>query len=158
MRYPAPFSPITVNDTTAYRKRTEYLAEHYRCGDYQLVPLVTEDLSLICGIEILLLRPDPPGSLIRSGDLDNRLKTLFDALRIPGPNSDELGGYVPEADEVPFFCLMQDDKLIHHLGIETDILLQSIREDGTIDKNDVRLTMTVKLRPTELSWSNIYFS
>lgn len=33
-------------------------------------------------MEITLLRPEPPGSIVSSGDIDNRLKTLFDALEL----------------------------------------------------------------------------
>jgi hypothetical protein len=41
--------------------------------------------------------------LIHSGgDIDNRLKVLFDALRIPTDCS-ELAGVIKEADEDPYF-------------------------------------------------------
>jgi hypothetical protein len=82
--------------------------------------LGTRDLSLVCGIEILFLRADPPGQLLRSGDIDNRLKTLFDALRMPR-DGNEFGGYtVPDADENPFFCLMEDDSVVSRVAVETD--------------------------------------
>jgi hypothetical protein len=38
------------------------------------------------------LRPDLPGSLIKSADLDSRIKTLFDALTIPTDVAKRLGG------------------------------------------------------------------
>jgi len=70
------------------------------------------------------LRNDAPGALIRSGDLDNRIKTVFDALRMP-TNVDELGGYdAPAEEEDPFYCLLEDDYLITHLSVETDRLLE----------------------------------
>jgi hypothetical protein len=74
----------------------DYLAANYTRGDYRFVPLVREELSLICSIHILFLRPDRPGSIIKSGDIDNRLKTLFDAFRIP-QNNDELGSRSPRS-------------------------------------------------------------
>jgi hypothetical protein len=39
-------------------------------------------------LKITLLRPEEPGAIIlQSGDIDNRLKTLFDALSVPAqPN------------------------------------------------------------------------
>ena len=40
-------------------------------------PIVTEDNGLICALDILMLRKGPPGE-VRT-DIDNRLKTLFDA-------------------------------------------------------------------------------
>jgi hypothetical protein len=36
-----------------------------------------------CSLSILFLRHEPQGGIIQSGDLDNRINTLFDALRIP---------------------------------------------------------------------------
>jgi hypothetical protein len=98
----------------------EHIAQQYSRNGYKFVPLVIEELSLSCRIDILFLRWDQAGSLIRSGDLDNRLKTLFDALRLPD-NQAELGGYLsPAEDEEPFFVLLQDDKLITHISVETE--------------------------------------
>lgn len=132
-----------------------HLAEEYaRCG-YNFVPLVVPWLSLICSIDVLFLRPSLPGEAMSSGDLDNRLKTIFDALRIP-ENQSELGGYdQPTEDEQPFYCLLSDDKLISHVSVETDTLLQptGLQEDA----NDARLIVAVKLRPFNLGWHNINF-
>ena len=80
----------------------EYLARQYSRLGYRFVPLVVEELTLSCRLDILFLRWDRPGSLIRSGDIDNRLKTLFDAFRMPDSLA-ELGGYAtPGPHEDPF--------------------------------------------------------
>ena len=88
--------------------RSEELAAKFSFNGFRFVPLVTQELSLICGIEILFLRPDHPGGVIKSGDLDNRLKTLFDALRMPsrGEVTEKMS---PTEDENPFYCLLEDD-------------------------------------------------
>jgi hypothetical protein len=77
-----------------------------RCG-FSFVPLITQDEGLACAIDILFLRPEAPGSIITKGggDIDNRIKTLFDALRIPQECS-EVEGLSPGPNEVPFFCLL----------------------------------------------------
>jgi hypothetical protein len=81
-----------------------------KCG-FQFVPLVNKKFDLICSLDILFLRRSKPGELIEhGGDLDNRIKTLFDALKVP-PNYDGISGS-PDADEAPFFCLLEDDALI----------------------------------------------
>jgi len=50
----------------------------------QFFPLTRASLGLVCDLNILFLRPGDPGSLIgEGGDLDNRLKVLFDGLRMP---------------------------------------------------------------------------
>jgi hypothetical protein len=128
------------------RSRIEGLAEQWtRCG-YRFVPLITEDLSVSeCALDILFLRPDAPGALISSGDMDNRLKVLFDALRIPA-NKGELGGYdTPAEGEDPFFCLLQDDKLITKISVETDLLLEPTGNSPNV--NDSRLIIRVNIQP-----------
>src|SRR6266849_6098917 len=53
-------------------------------GGKQFVPLVRQSLALACSLDILFLRREEPGSLIlQGGDIDNRIKTLFDALKMP---------------------------------------------------------------------------
>lgn len=125
-------------------------AKYQRCG-FRFVPLVLEEYSLICSLDILFLRPDRPGALLKSGDIDNRLKTLFDALRMP-KNSDETGSATPDADEDPFYCLLEDDSLITHVAVETDVLLQPTGAQQ--DPNDCRLVISVKLRPYNSSPAN----
>src|SRR6266566_573612 len=39
----------------------EYLADNYPLQDYRFIPLVTETLSLWCGLDILFLRASSPG-------------------------------------------------------------------------------------------------
>lgn len=96
------------------------LADRYaRCG-YRFMPLVSEWFMVACALDILFLRRDGPGALVRSGgDIDNRLKVLFDALRMP-QTCDEVGGDSPASDEDPFFCLLEDDKLISKVQVDTN--------------------------------------
>ena len=154
MEDPLPTAPW--RDASAnYIPRTEALASKFSRSNYHFIPLVTRDLTLLCGLDILFLREDPPGSIIQSGDIDNRIKTLFDALRMPSGAS-ELGGYdIPDQGEDPFYCLLEDDSLITRVAVETDILLQPISSPP--DTSDCRLVITVKLRPHEGSWGNIDF-
>jgi hypothetical protein len=152
---PLQDSVITINAPPP-RNRQESLRERFQRGDYKFVPLVTADLSLICGLEILLLRPDPPGALIRSGDIDNRLKTLFDALRMPA-DQNELAGATPTREETPFYCLLEDDRLISRVSIQTDLLLESLRTDADIDENDCRLLISVYLRPQDVGFGTMAF-
>lgn len=135
-------------------KSDEFLAEKFKRNGYRFVPLATEDLALACGLHILFLRPDPPGELIKSGDIDNRLKTIFDSLRMP-TSKEELGGYdAPEHDEDPFFVLLEDDRLVSQVSVDTDTMLESVKE---FNVNDARLVITVTLKPAHLTWQNIGF-
>src|SRR5262249_31095403 len=78
---------------------------------FTFVPIATAHNGLICKVDILMLRSGPPGEVVH--DVVNRLKTLFDALRMPtGPQ--ELGAgtasglVAPEPDENPFYVLLED--------------------------------------------------
>ena len=130
-------------------------AEKFSRNGYRFAPLATMDQDLHCSLSILFLRPDVPGGVLKSADIDNRLKTLFDALRMPH-DKDELGGHVPAEGEDPFFCLLQDDSLISNVSVETDMLLEDF--EGRYDANHARLVITAHVRPYAVSWQNINFS
>jgi len=100
--------------------------------------------GLVCGLEILFLRRDDPGALImKGGDIDNRIKTILDSLRIP-ENCDEVAGYYPMEGETPFFCLLESDSLVTDLNITTDRLLLPVEEGER--RNEVILVIKVKTR------------
>ncbi len=126
------------------------LSNKFRLDNYRLVPLATRELDLGCGLDILFLRYDQPGqTLLQSGDIDNRLKTLFDALRIP-QDGEYCGKPLP--DEDPFFCLLEDDSMISRVSVTTDVLLEPNR-----DVNDVRLVITARIWPLSVTIANIGF-
>lgn len=131
-----------------------YLAKKHKVSDWSFVPLVTADLNLVCSIDILFLRPQAPGGVVRHGDLDGRLKTLLDALSVP----DEQQGYGDrdqDAGESRFYVLLQDDKLVTKISVETDQLLEIV---GSKDShNDVRLVININLRPYEMHLGNMQF-
>lgn len=138
--------------------RIWYLASQFQRCNHRFVPLVTQDLSLWCGVDILFLRPGLPGKVLQSGDIDGRIKTLFDALKMPQQMQDlgEYGNNQVPADEDPFYCLLEDDSLISQASVETDRLLEFI--SGDLPHNDdARIVITVKLKPLMAKWENIGF-
>jgi hypothetical protein len=117
-----------------------YENRYLKCG-YRFIPLVSDFLMVACALDITFLRRDGPGSLIKSGgDIDNRLKVLFDALRMP-QTCDEVCGDSPSADEDPFYVLLEDDKLISKVQVETNWLLTP---PAASDVHDVHLLIRVK--------------
>jgi hypothetical protein len=127
------------------------VARHAMYG-FNFVPLVTHNLDLRCALDILFLRPDKPGQVLWAGDLDNRLKTLFDALTIPTAN-ECYHERTPAADETPLFCLLEDDKLITKVSVETDQLLDWTGRDA----GEAALVITGRLRPNDTSMHNVQF-
>jgi hypothetical protein len=107
-------------------------------GSHEFIPLVRDSLDLKCGLKIIFLRREEPGRIYQAGDLDNRLKTLFDALSVP--NRDQIidGDLYAE----PIYCLLEDDRLISRIDVDTQQLL---REEGG-SKHEVRLVIEVDVR------------
>lgn len=88
-------------------------------GGRKFLPLVRESFALNCTLKIIFLRKEEPGRVYQGGDIDNRLKTLFDALSMP--NRDQI---VEDHEAVdPIYCLLEDDSRITGLNIETHRLL-----------------------------------
>lgn len=108
-------------------------------------------MSLIAKLDILMLRPGPPGNAI--GDIDNRLKTLSDALKIPDDHPNAVGGEAPQHGEDPFYVLLEDDRSITKVSVETDMLLGQ----PDADDNFVRLVLTIKVLPHTSGIGNIDF-
>jgi hypothetical protein len=91
-------------------------------GQRTCLPLVRESLLLKCGLKILFLRKEEAGRVYQGGDLDNRLKTLFDALSVPQIDQipqNERGNSIGD----PIHCLLEDDGLITAVSVETHRLL-----------------------------------
>lgn len=116
--------------------------------NFQFAPLISSKLFLLAEIDITLLWPDLPGQIIGNGDIDNKLKTLLDALSCP-PHSNQLKGLSPEESETPFYCLLEDDKLIQNLNVRTHTLLE------TKDKKEFFVLLHVKSKYTKLVWGNM---
>ena len=114
-----------LNDYRSLWDQTDHLFKsemdiRRKVGAYEFVPLVNEHMYLVADLRIQLLRPEPPGSMrAQSGDLDNRIKTLLDALRMPRVIDEIPSNEVPAEDEQPFFCLLEDDALIHSFSVTT---------------------------------------
>ena len=127
------------------------LSNRFRAGDFKFVPLISTVLGLTCGLDVLFLRREEPGLLLKQGgDIDGRMKTLLDALRMP-----EVGEIceAPEADERPFFCLLQNDSLVTDINITTDRLLTPLQNEQS--KHNVHLIIRVTTRSSVAMWENL---
>lgn len=132
-----------------------YLANQHQHNGYNFVPLITEELSLSCGLDILFMRPSMPGAILNAGDVDGRIKTIFDALKMP-IRKENLGGYdLPLPGEHPFYVLLEEDELVSHVSVTTDVLLQPTKMRA--GRNDARLVIAVSIKPINSGWHNINF-
>lgn len=132
----------------------EKMASRFEEGNFHFLPLITKDNGLACKLDILFLRRDAPGNLIENGgDIDNRVKVLFDALKIPDRGS--MQGFSPETGEEPFFCLLEDDQLITEVSVVTDRLLVP-REDSE-HIHDVVLILSVTAKVIDATLADFGF-
>jgi hypothetical protein len=123
------------------------------CG-YDFIPLVTHVHELHCHLDIRVYRRlDQRGILFEGGDLDNRLKTFFDALRVPAEPSQ-----IPEELDTPemefhtkewphMFCLLDDDKAIKKLSIQSLKMLTPIPENCEHPENYTEMDIDVNITP-----------
>jgi hypothetical protein len=110
---------------------------------YNLLPLIGERFGVSCSLDVLFLRREGPGGLVKwGGDIDNRIKVLFDALRMPQDDT-EIPDVPPAPDEDPFFCVLEDDKFIDRLNVTTDRLLTRLDSRIGEKTNDVQLVIHV---------------
>jgi hypothetical protein len=90
---------------------------------HRFASLICSRHHLLARLSITFLRPEEPGNLItEGGDIDNRMKTLLDALSVPKAGQLPTG-FQPSGDEVPLHCLLEDDNLVSQLNIRVDRLL-----------------------------------
>jgi hypothetical protein len=136
----------------------KYLASNFERNGYRFAPLVCEEFSLLCNLDVLFLRRDRPlGVLSNAGDLDNRIKTLIDALRVPKNPNELVGNEAPASDEDPFFCLLEDDDLVTGFTVQADTLLDPPK-DGDGGEARVKLIVSVELKPDDVTMFNLGFA
>jgi hypothetical protein len=108
-------------------------------GGKKYIPLVRSSLHLNCEIHITFLRQEDPGSLVlQGGDLDNRVKALLDALRMPEmPVATDF----PQANETTY-CLLESDTLVSDFSVNTGRLLVP----SSTHPHEVHLLLEVMVR------------
>jgi hypothetical protein len=88
-------------------------------GGKKFRPLVRTSLDLTCSLNILFLRQEDPGAILKkAGDIDNRIKTFIDALEMP--DETDLDG--DETDDLNY-RLLENDTLVRGLEIDSERLL-----------------------------------
>jgi len=137
------------------------IVEPHKVGDYSMfrqlhghkfIALVNAQMDVVAELDILLMRPEPPGQLLTAGgDMDNRLKTLFDALTMPRHVEALPTGGIPAAEQ-PLYCLLEDDNLVTSVKVRTEQLLEPVN-DSTI----VELFIDVHAQATRSTFGNSAF-
>ena|SRR5438034_11108659 len=121
----------------AYRERRKVL---YAVGQ--------KILGLNCSLKIMFLRQEDPGELVlQGGDLDGRIKTLFDALRVFDADVEKK---YPQTQN-PTYCLLESDTLISSFDVSTGRLLMP----QTDHPHEVHLVVEATIRVLRLGNWNV---
>lgn len=139
-------------DSQLWEGSSEGLDLREQIGGCWFAPLVSKKLHGYAELDVLLLRPGPLGRVVHAGDLDNRIKTLVDALRMPQHRNE-----IPHGTELPMEAampvLLQDDALLTRLSVETDRLLNAPL-DGS-NQGYVEATIRVTTGVTQQTWATL---
>lgn len=131
-----PFDSIARYKDPTYRPNDCYVGK--KVGDVEYIPCISTKLEMRAELHVHLLSATLPGGLVRSGDIDNRLKTLLDALSIPAPQQ------VPQDPKTEpdgqMFCLLEDDRLVTRVDITNDRLL-------TVPDHSRDVIVVIKVHP-----------
>lgn len=110
---------------------------------HKFFPIARTELHLRCELDVELhVNHDLASIVSNAGDLDNRIKTLLDALRMPA-TAQEVQGYMPPTI-TEYCCLLEDDILISALRIET---FRNTAPPPGAGLDHVRINMKVRLEP-----------
>ena len=100
--------------------------------------LICKSKGMFCELDFLILKPDKPISAF--GDIDNKLKTILDALRYPNVPQEIPVDWVQTSTESPLICLLEDDELITKINVNVDKLLYASQP------GEVLMIITVKVK------------
>ena len=140
------------NEVTSIPEGSIDLCAVQRVGDINFIPLVRNTYATVCSLSILFMRQEPIGRVYQGGDLDNRIKTLLDALSVP--KAEQVAQMSdPKNTAETIYCLLEDDALVAGLSVETCRLLTS----PTAPENEVRLIIQVDVKVTDARSYNTLF-
>ncbi len=129
-------------------------------GGIDFNPIITPGLNLIAELDIQMLHPEVVG--VARADIDNRVKTLLDALRCP-QNEHEVGENTPR-NIGPIYALLDDDHLVTKISVNTShflnpkmfMLPDEPTDPSTLDTK-IFLVIDVNVRVSEGTLENLPF-
>ena len=116
-------------------------------------PIITPELNLLAELDIQIMHPE----IIETprADIDNRMKTLLDALKRPQSANEVVDGLHHRGE--PQFTLLDDDHLVTKLTVNTTHLLSSVpREKGLANPDyDLLVIISVTVKASKGTMDNL---
>jgi hypothetical protein len=116
----APFNTLSRYRDHDYQSDDHYVGHSFQGVEY--IPCVTKKLDLRAELDVQLFSSAQPGGLIHHGDIDNRMKTLLDALSRP-QHKQQIPARAGVSDDGRLYCLLDDDSLITKITVTNGRLL-----------------------------------
>ncbi|MCL2749057.1 MAG: hypothetical protein FWE50_03195 [Alphaproteobacteria bacterium] len=119
-------------------------------------PIITPNLKLLAELDITMMHPEIVG--LARADVDNRMKTLLDALRCP-QNEHEIGENTPR-NIGAIYTLLDDDHLVTKISVNTSHLLspelfgKKVSDEG---EDKIFMLIDVRVRVEEGNLENLPF-
>lgn len=119
-------------------------------GGVKFFPLITPDLDLLAELDIQILHPE----LLETpkADIDNRMKTLLDALKRP-QSQHEISENI-DKDEV-VYTLLDDDHLVTKMTINTSHLLYKEEMPKKNRDYELLIIITVNIKASKGTPDNL---
>ena len=138
-----------------HKIRSENQIYRYRqVHQIRFVPLATRWRYLRCELSMRIHRyegdMDRGGILDNNGDLDNKCKTIVDALRVPSPEC--LDPSTRHSSRL-FFCVLEDDRLVDRITMETRNILGPRPPKG--NETEIDADIDVRIYPIHRDLSSI---
>ena len=140
-------------DLASVQKDKDKFSLCLQVGDFNFVPRVSAQMSSIAELDITILQPDRIGILNNKGDIDNRMKSLLDSLKVPHEPNALPKSVTPDEDENPFYCLLEDDSLVTRLNVRTEQWLGKAN-----DSKEVLAIIHVTTKLTYIGIGNLGFA
>ncbi|MGN0929981.1 MAG: hypothetical protein ACI4N3_05060 [Alphaproteobacteria bacterium] len=113
-------------------------------------PIIRPELNLLAELDIQIMHPE----LLETprADIDNRMKTLLDALKRP-QNAHELAEHINKKDII--YTLLDDDHLVTKMTINTSHLLYKEQNTSPNHDYDLLVIITVNIRASKGTMENL---
>ena len=119
-------------------------------GGAKFFPLITPDLNLLAELDIQILHPE----LLETprADIDNRMKTLLDALKRP-QSSHEIAENMDKSEIC--YTLLDDDHLVTKMTINTSHLLYKSPSPRKNHDYELLIIITVNIKASKGTSDNL---
>lgn len=143
----AQISPYNTIKDKMQKTKTKGIKE---INGAKFFPIIRPELNLLAELDIQILHPE----LLETprADIDNRMKTLLDALKRP-QSSHELAEHMDKSEVI--YTLLDDDHLVTKMTINTSHLLYKEQNPSPNRDYELLIIITVNIKASKGTSDNL---